>query len=125
MRLIILLLFIQIVNSLIVLKVKNDYRPANEEYNGEPLATVKIGRNLNTKAISFCFRFQIDGAFSWQTGFSALGLDHYHNFATWFRFPADYGFVYFPFLRVQLQHTDFELGVSGDELVQGDHKTMG
>ena len=30
-----------------------------------------------------------------------------------------------PFLRVQLQHTDFELEVSGDELVQGDHKTMG
>ena len=30
-----------------------------------------------------------------------------------------------PFLRVQLQHTHFELEVSGDELVQVDHKTMG
>ena len=30
-----------------------------------------------------------------------------------------------PFLRVQLQHTHFELQVSGDHLVQVDHKTMG
>ena len=30
-----------------------------------------------------------------------------------------------PFLRVQLQHTHFELEVSGDHLVQVDHKTMG
>ena len=29
-----------------------------------------------------------------------------------------------PFLRVQLQHTHFELEVSGDHLVQVDHKTM-
>ena len=30
-----------------------------------------------------------------------------------------------PFLSVQLQHTHFELEVSGDHLVQVDHKTMG
>ena len=30
-----------------------------------------------------------------------------------------------PFLRVQLQHTHFEFEVSGDQLVQVDHKTMG
>ena len=38
------------------------------------------------------------------------------------------GYLYLtvdPFLSVQLQHTHFELEVSGDHLGQVDHKTMG
>ena len=91
MILVILLLLIYSVNGLMVLKAKDWDRSLYEEYVSEPLATVKVGKNLKTQAISFCFRFLIDGAFSKQTGFSAL--DFYVNFATWFLFPADYGFV--------------------------------
>ena len=91
MRLVILLLLIYSVNGLMVLKAKDWDRSLYEEYVSEPLATVKVGKNLKTQAISFCFRFLIDGAFSKQTGFSAL--DPNYDFGTWLSLTDNYGFV--------------------------------
>ena len=78
-------------NGLIVLKVNHLDKPAYEEYVGEPWATVKVGKNLKTETTSFCFRFQINGAFSKQTGFSAL--DPNYDFGTWLSLTDNYGFV--------------------------------
>ena len=74
-----------------MLKVKKSNKDSSLAIIGEPFAMVQVGKQLRANELSFRFRFQIHGRFGKHIGLSSD--KEITDFAVWFRFQDDYGFL--------------------------------